>query len=270
MHDIKLNPNLRKLSQYFELTEEQIIKLEADGGVLVELDYQTEESYEKLKVAFTKVCIDYSLSEHFEELFFLVLRKNEQIRDRYDAYWNNYHDDLTTREVAQFLLAYKEADDRTYLSLSLKPSIGSTATIKDTKVVKWICKVIVEQIEQGKDPINVLGEKISYDLFGIDYEPNMPLDLERLKVAANLKPRKPTTRVRRLFVELCLHLQDFLNRHTALIVSEGKLLTDAQANFFFDTLEALGYLKEDKIESDKKDYIWAMFNNAVKYYKSKL
>jgi len=267
MHDIILNPNPRKLAQYFELTEELITKVETEG-VVVELDFQTEETYDKLKVGFSKVCMDHSLSEHFEELFYLLLRKNEQIMVRYEAYCQNYDDDLTTKEVAQFLLAYKEAGDKTYLTLALKPSIGSTATLKDTRVVKWICKVVVEQIEQGLYPISVLGEKISYDLFGSDFQIDTPLDLERLKAAANLKPKKPSTRLKRLYVELCLHLSNYLIEHTTLTMSEGKLLTDAQANFFFDTLVALGYLKEDAIDSDKKDYMWTMFKNYLRYYKT--
>ncbi|WP_113661516.1 hypothetical protein [Pedobacter nanyangensis] len=268
MYDTILTPDFTKLSNYFTLTEQEQIEFNKFGGVPAWLDYQTEDSFKLIEERFKAVCSQYGVEEHFNELFYLLIKKNEDIRVRYDAYWNNYNDNLTTREVAKFLLAYKEADGKTHLSLSIKPNNGATASIKDNQIVRWMCGAIVEKLEKGDYTFDVFGEKLAHDLFGT-IEPNAPLDLQKLRAAASTSPRKPTVRINRLLVELCRYLQDFLIAHTILTMPKEKLLTDAQANFFFDTLEALGYLDNDTIQSDPKDYMWALFNNYVNYYKSR-
>lgn len=269
MYDTILNPDFTKLTSYFNLSEQELDNVNNLGGVTAYLDYQTEDSFKTTEARFKIVCAKYRVEEHFDELFYLLIKKNEDIRARYDAYWNNYNDDLTTKEVAKFLLAYKKADEKTHLSLSIKPSDSETATIKDNQIVRWMCGAIVEKIERGDYPLNLFGEKLAFDLFG-GIEPNLPLDIERLKAAATTSPRKPTVRINRLYVELCRYLQGFLIEHTVLTMPDEKLLTDAQANFFFETLDALGYFDKDTIQSEPKDYMWALFNNYVKYYTSRL
>ncbi len=269
MYDTILKPDFTKLTSYFNLSEKELNNVNRIGGVTAYLDYQTEDSFKTIEARFKIVCANYGVEEHFDELFYLLIKKNEDIRVRYDAYWNNYNDDQTTKEVAKFLLAYKKAGKNTHLSLAIKPNDSDTATIKDNKIARWMCGAIVDKIVCGDYPLNLFGEKLAFDLFG-GIEPNLPLDLGKLKAAASVSPRKPTVRINRLYVELCRYLQGFLIEHTVLTMPEEKLLTDAQANFFFDTLEALGYLDGDTVQSEPKDYLWALFNNYIKHYKSRL
>jgi len=208
MYDTILKPDFTKLNGYFSLSEQELRDINSIGGVTAYLDYQTEDSFKTIEARFKIVCAKYGLEEHFDELFYLLIKKNEDIRVRYDAYWNNYNDDLTTKEVAKFLLAYKKASINTHLSLSIKPNDSDTATLKDNQIVRWMCGAIVEKIERGDYPLDLFGEKLAFDLFG-GIEPNLPLDVERLKAAASMSPRKPTVRINRLYVELCRYLQQF-------------------------------------------------------------
>jgi hypothetical protein len=264
MYQTTIKPNFNKLKTYFpDITAEQILQIAEEGGVSVNLDYMTEESFLRVSEGFKNICNKYKVTEHYDELLYLIMRKNEQIRSRYDAYWQNYEDDQTSKEVAKFLLAFKESKPNHHFQLVAKPITGSVA-IKDSGIAKWMCEQIYNKIEAREYPLGLFGEKLSYDLFGEEGQRGDTLSLERLRATSNLKPRKPTTKVNRLYVEFCIYLQVYLINHTSLTAPPETLLTDVQANFFFDVLELIGYLDRDKVQSEPKDYMHAMFNNSIK------
>lgn len=264
MYSTTLNPNFKKLKGYFSsITDTEINQIEANGGVEIYLEYQTGDSYNRLVEGLKTIVSTYGLEDHYNELLYLILKKNEQIRERYDAYWQNYNDDQTSREVAKFLLAYKESKPNQYFQLVAKPITGSVV-IKDTVVAKWMCEQIYKAIEARDFPLGVFGEKILYDLFGEDFASDEPIAIERLKATAELRPRKPTVKVNKLLVEFCLNIQVYLIYHTELTALPDVLLTDAQANFFFDVLELIGYKDREEVESVPKDYMHSMFNNYAK------
>jgi hypothetical protein len=260
MFSTTILPDFRKLNTFYPyLTEGQITQIEAQGGVPIHLDYMDELKYlrvtEGLKVALDK----YELTDHYAEILYLILKKNEQIRERYDAYWLNYNDDLTSKEVAKFLLAYKTSKPEKPFHLTAK-TVRGNVTIKDSLISRWMAELIYKQIEDDI-PLETFGEKIIYNLFGEDLN-NKTITLERLTVTANLKPKKPTLVINGLFVELCCYLEPYLEAQTHLKNVET-LLTDAKANLFFDILELLGYLQRDKISSEPKDYIRSMFKRHI-------
>lgn len=262
MYSSTILPNFRKLQDYKPLTEEQITAIEGLGGVHLELDYMDEEDYLRVAEGLKAIAIKYGLEDH-TELLYLILKQNEHMRVLYDAYWDNYNDDLTSREVAKILLAYKTSDETQNFHLSIK-TFTDTVTLKDSAIARWIIKQAYEKIESGDYLPELFGTKIVYNLFGEDFGAGQRISVERLKATANLSPRKPTVKLKKLYVEFCLYVQVYLINQTHLTISDNVLLTDAHANFFFDILELIGYLDRDKIESEPKDYIHAMFRNHIR------
>ena len=264
MYDTVLHPDFNKLKGYVpEFTDSDIAQIEKAKGVPVNLDYMTRERFLSVSEGFKTLCSEYGTQDHYTELLYLVLKKNEQIAERYVAYWQNYNDDQTSVEVAKFLLAYKESRPTQHFHLVAKPITGSV-TIKDTAVAKWMCEQIYKAIEERAFPLDIFGEKLVNDLFGDDAHTTAPISLDRLQATAKLNPRKPTVRIKKLYVEFCLYIQVYLINQTTLTAPDNVLLTDAQANFFFDVLELLGYINEDDIQSEPKDYMHAMFKNNIK------
>jgi len=263
MFETTLKPNFRKLTDYFtDLTEAKINEIEASDGVPVILEYMNEDDYYRVSDGLKSLLNKYSIDGHWDEILYLLLQKNEQMRVRYDAYWRNYEDDLTSREVAKFLLAYKTSNPRHDFHLSAKTMTGNL-TIKDSAISRWIAELIYQNIEDQKFPFHLFGEKIIFNLLGEDFTSNPIISMERLQATANLKPQKPTKKIKKLYVELCLYLQVYLINRTERTAPANVLLTDAQANLFFEVLELLGYLDRDKVESEPKDYIHAMFRNNI-------
>ncbi|MEE1884361.1 hypothetical protein [Pedobacter flavus] len=263
MVESTLSPNFRFLTRFVELTETQLLAQEEKGYIPIYLEYLDPSQFESLVKLVTSKFTKLRLTEHIQNLVFLIVKKNEEIGNRHNVYWQNYYDDLTSKEVASFLLAYKSSNHKQLFQLVAKPITGSVA-VKDPRIARWMCETIYEKIENKDFPLGVFGEKIIFDLFGEGWNSTTEISIERLKKTAGLKPRKPTVRVKKLYVELCLYIQQYLNEHKIIPVPEGKFLTDRQANFFFDILETMGYLDRLRIESDPKDYIYAMFKNNIK------
>lgn len=263
MYSSTILPNFRKLQDYFPLTEQQIDAIEELGGVHLELEYMSEGDYVRVSEGLKTLTARYGLQEHYAELVYLILKQNEHMRMLYDAYWNNYNDDLTSKEVAKLMLAFKKSDENQNFHLSIK-TLTDTVTLKDSTIARWMMEEFYNKIEAGEFPLGLFGEKLVYNLFGDEFGTAKQISDERLKATANLSPRKPTVKLKKLYVEFCLYVQVYLINQTHLTISENVLLTDAHANFFFDVLELIGYLNSNKIESEPKDYIHAMFNNYKK------
>lgn len=263
MFDTSIQLNLKQLTSYNLGFDTQDYINNDSTLVALEMDYQTEETYNYVLDAFGQLLEKYNLLQHKNELLYIVMKKNEQIRIRYDAYWENYNDDLTSKEVASFMLSYKESKPNEHLQLAVKPTLSATASIRDTAIAKWMCQVLYDKIETRDFPLGLFGEKMLYNLFGNDFSNTTPIDLNKLRTTATRSIRKPTKELNRLKVELCQFLQPYLNENTVLNLNDGVLLTDAQANFFFDVLEILGYHDRDDFDSEPKDYMHALFRNTL-------
>ncbi|WP_316808093.1 hypothetical protein [Pedobacter agri] len=264
MYTATLFPDFTRLTSYLNDSNSN----NGVQSVNIILEYIGEENFEristKLRVELEKI----HLEEHHNELLYLLLLKNEQIRVRYDAYWQNYNDDLTSKEVAKFLLTFKESKPTEHFQLVAKPSLSSSSAIKDTAIAKWMCEVLYNRIETKEFPLGLFGEKLVYDLFGNDPQSDNPIDIDRLRTIANRSPKLPTVRLKKLYVELCCYLQPYLNEQTHIKVQTGTILSDQQANLFFEILEMIGYIDGGKITSEPKDYMHSMFSKHAKLYNS--
>ena len=264
MYQTTIKPGFNRLKSFFpNITDEQILHVERSNGVPVNLEHMDEAEYLNVSKGLISVLERYNLAEHYNELLYLILSKNEDIAERYLTIWQNYTDDQTSRELAVFLLAYKTSNPKQPFQLTAK-SFTTTASIKSTPVARWMADTIYNAIEKQEFPLDVFGTKVMLDLFGDNPFDVDSISIERLEATTTLNPRKPTVRLRKLYVEFCKYIQLYLINETHLTLPEGMRLTDAHANLFFDLLELLGYYNYDDIESEPKDFMHAMFKNSSK------
>ncbi|MNL21013.1 hypothetical protein D3C87_1422860 [compost metagenome] len=264
MSDFKLDLNFDRLKDYFpNITEEQKARIKQQGGLVpnLEWDYADNAVHYEMFNALLTILKRYDLQEHINELYYAIIILDDNCKVTQEMQEIAYNDSQTTKEVAQFLLTLKTAKENQSFQLVAKSAIN-TAPIKNTEVAKWMCDLIYNAIESKQFPIGLLGEQFLWNVFGTDISNDLTISMERLEVASNLKIRKPSDKS--MLVSFCLQLRAYLNAHTQLSTPSDILITNAQANFFFDVLELYGYLNRNKIESEPKDYIHALLRNHIK------
>jgi hypothetical protein len=264
MFSTKLFPDFNKLKSYFPaITNQMISDIEANVGVPVNLEHYDEYSFIELSNGLKTVLTKYNLDDHYSELLYLVVKKDEEIRITYNSLWQNYNDDKTSKEIAEFLLAYKQSKPNQPFQLTAKAFTGSVS-IKNTHIARWMCEIIYTAIEKQEFPLRLFGAKVLHNLFGSNPFDVNEVSIETLEATAKLTTRKPTVKLKRLYVEFCLYVQLYLINQTHLTLPENVLFTDTHTNLFFDLLELLGYLDRDEIESEPKDYIHTMLRNQIR------
>lgn len=264
MSDFKLDLNFDRLKDFFpNITEEYKARIKANGGLVpnLEWDYADNAVHYEMFDNLLRILNRYGLQEHINELYYTIIILNDECKVLQERQEIAYNDSQTTKEVAQFLLTLKTAKENQSFQLVAK-SATNTAPIKNTEVAKWMCDLIYKAIEEQKFPFPLLGEHFIWNLFGKDFSLDLPISMEKLEAASNLKVKKPSNKNN--LVGICLHLRTYLNTYTHLITPSHVLITNEQANFFFDVLELYGYLNRNKIESEPKDYIHALLRNHLK------
>lgn len=264
MSDFKLDLNFDRLKDFFpNITEEQKSIIKAKGGLVpnLEWDYSDNSQHYEMFDALLTILKRYGLQEHINELYYTIIILNDNCQVLQEGQEIAYNDSQTTKEVAQFLLTLKTAKENQSFQLVAK-SATNTAPIKNTEVAKWMCDLMCTAIAEKRFPIGLLGEQFMLNVFEQDISNDLPISMERLEAAANLKIKKPSNKNH--LVSFCLHLRTYLNTYTDLTTPPDVLMTNAQANFFFDVLELYGYLNRNKIESEPKDYIHALLRNHIK------
>jgi hypothetical protein len=264
MYVANLLPDFTKLKSYFpDLTEEHFNQIKTNNGVDLHLDYLDELSYTNVSGGLKLMCDKYGMQEHYVELLYLIVKKNEEIRIKYVTLWENYNADQTAREVAQLLLAYKESNPNQHFQLAAR-SLTKSISIRNTPIARWMAELIYNAVEKQDFPLELFGHQIMSHLFGDNPFDVDKISMERLKVAAAITCRKPTTKLTKLYVEFCLYIQTYLINQTHLVLPASVMLTDAHANFYFDMLELFNYVSKEKIQSEPKDYIHSMFRNKLR------
>ncbi|MFA4869226.1 MAG: hypothetical protein WC623_13555 [Pedobacter sp.] len=263
MSDFKLDLNFDRLKDYFpNITEEQKARIKQQGGLVpnLEWDYADNAVHFEMFNALLVILKRYHLEDHINELYYTIIILNDNCQVAQEIEDEAYNNSQTTKEVAQFLLTHKTANPNQAFQLVAK-SATNTAPIKNTEVAQWMCELIYAAIESKQFPMYLLGEHFISNVFGTEISNDSPISMERLEVASNLKIKKPSNKS--MLVSFCLQLRTYLNAHTQLSTPSDILITNAQANFFFDVLELYGYLNRNKIESEPKDYIHALLRNHL-------
>lgn len=281
MHEIRIYPDFKKLSDYYPTTDERKIKTAKSQGIKLRLNYSDEENpfvareeyqmdlnlpKEKLINFLENVNVvleTHRLTEHYNEIVLITLMANENLIYDYDLYWDFYEEDLKAKEVAKFLLAYKNADANNPFQLVIREKIGRTiesSAVKDPEIAKWMCELILQAIEKQPFHLGILGERITGHL-GLDGKNR--ISYANLKKTSELSLKTPKVLLQKLMVQLCLELVPYLNNYTHLVTPNKVIMGNRQAEFFFDLLESLQYINSERIDSFPRDYIHAMFKNYV-------
>lgn len=259
---INLSPNFNKLKFYFRDKSQEEITNATNNGVSLQYDFIDEIEFNRISNGLLPIFERYQLTEHYNELLYLILRGMAATDEKYNLLIDIYNEKMKVREVAQFLLTIKELKSNDNLQLVLKPSTSSSAAIKNNAIARWMAELIYEQIEKKNFTMEVFGSQL-YTLFDVggNVDFNAPIDLSKLEALANSRPKNPKPMLKKYNYLSCLSMQPFLDEHTLLKLPDDVKLTDAQANFFFDVLEHIGYINRDNINSEPKDYMHALFAN---------
>lgn len=263
MSDFKVSLNFDRLKSYFpNITDQQKALIIEQGGYTINFESEYhDEVYQELYVGLSEILNRYNLEDHINELYYIIILLDNQYQEIRYSSEVAYNDDKTAKEVAQFLLTFKNAQPKQAFQLVAK-SLTDTGAIKNPDVAKWMCQVIYDALEARNIPFDTFGEQIYLHLFGMNPLDGEPISMERLETASNLSVRKP--KFSNLLFKFCLHLRTYLNDETELKSGDNVLLSDIHANLFFDAFEFLGYLNRNNIQSEPKDYMHTLFRNQLK------
>jgi len=267
MSDYKVNVDFDKLKEYFpNLSPQQKALLKEQGGITLNFEFEMDDAiYEELYQGLLKILTRYELQDHINELYYIVITLDNQYQDIEYLSRERYNDDQTSKEVAQFLLAFKSTKPNQAFQLVAK-SLTETAAIKNPVVAKWMTQLILDAIENKNFPFEVFGERILLHLFGMDFSKEKSISMDRLEATSKMKIKKPTHTD--LLFRFALQLRTYLNEFTDVRTTGSVVLANVHANIFFDIFEMLGYFHRDNIESEPKDYMHALFRNQMKSYSS--
>ncbi|RZJ52441.1 MAG: hypothetical protein EOO44_11800 [Flavobacterium sp.] len=255
----RIFPDFNKLIDYFNYTPEQIEHLNKNG-IVVESEHYNKEYYWYIADEFKKLCLKSSLTEHYDNLLYLVFKFNDHLVGYSELIEQNYEDEKISKEVATFLLAFKTSKPNDDFRISIKSALG-TATIRNNAVSKWMAELIYNAVEQNNIPIGIFGEKIGYDIFGEDFAKGVPLKIERLENASKLKRQKPSVMFDEYLLEFCKYLRIYLESQTHLTRKPNTRLPSLQAEFFFDLFVILGHMTHRKTRRNGIDLVHALFKN---------
>jgi len=290
MHEIKIYPDLNKLTECFTGITEEKVEYIKKNGLRIRLNYSDEENpfthrepyqmdldyidkqdfsaiYNALKFG-EKFKLHKYIVDHTDELLFLTLIYNEQLWLTYNQYCDFYEGDVKAKEIAKFLLSYKTAKPDNPLQLVLRENVGThskpiskSASIKDSEIAEWMFDIIYKAVASAKFPLGVLGEQIlshlKINLNGTTKE----IQLDDLERTANLSLSTPSVRRRNFMVELCYNILPFLREYTIFKNKPNVRLTNDQALFFYDLLSILGHKDVMITRLIDREYLHMIFRN---------
>ncbi|RZK75915.1 MAG: hypothetical protein EOO92_15415 [Pedobacter sp.] len=103
---INLSPDFNKLKYYFRDKTQEEIANATTSGVNLQYDFLDEIEFKRINSGLLPIFERYQLSEHYNELLYLILRAMAATDDKYSLLLDIYNEKMKVREVAQFLLAF--------------------------------------------------------------------------------------------------------------------------------------------------------------------
>ncbi|MBE9584011.1 hypothetical protein IM792_06080 [Mucilaginibacter sp. JRF] len=264
MTNFLVKPDYHLLSKYYRLsTEPDIMQEKYSGGLIVELMMcTTNEQASAIRQGFETIVNKYDLFAHLNNLLYLVFNKINIIDSVLYEYDWAYSYAKRTRELAQYLLAFKESDISRRNGLILKTQT-STAKIEDANLIELIGNSLIKALKTGNVPLSVI-EYNTIDRFFDQDGNDLKLSLTKLRREANTNLESPKKRYNEQLIEFCLYLYPYLTNETSIKPSENTLVSDAQLNFYFDLLCLFEFLSPDNISSEPKDYMRTLLKNKFK------
>lgn len=260
MEEVKIiYPDMKNLKGYFNCSEDVVLKIKAEG-VRLKSDFFDDEFYVTVAEKFEKIAKDYFIYGHYNELLYLICSYNENMVHYEDTLMQNYEDDRKSKEVANFLLAFKRNENVEEIQLAIKDTTG-THSIKDNDISQWMCRLISDAVESGNTPIGIFGETLYYHLYGTEIKFGEKIGIEKLEIASKIKLKTPKVLKQKIIVKFYQYLKPYLEDNTYLITRNKSALTNIQAEFFFDLFNILGLLSTEDAKPTKAKYMRTIIKN---------
>ena len=263
-------PDFTLLSKYygFQTTPEALQKEYVDGYQIQVDWYYTDAMVEDITRRFTDIVNRYELSEHFDNLMFLILSKVQYMENALTTAIEENDNLHRAKELAGLLLSYEAPELKNTPTLTIKGTNGRY-NVKDPVLSKWIGELIVKALVQGPLPLTLFNYAIDY-LFTEGKGEQRRIDISKVKAVHNQKPQKTSSYISqyrtRLKAEFCYYLLPYLNGETSLAKPDGKNFSDKQLNFLYEMMILLDIIKPECFDSsmdyEPKDLIR---NLLIKY-----
>ena len=257
-------PNFQILSKYFKFQYEvELMEKYFSTGYEMVLDHlYTDEAVAEIENGFKNIINKYHLQAHHDNLLFLTLGKVQEHEAVLDEVNFQYAQRKRTKELASLLLTFTENPTKQYDALLLKTFKG-TAKVSDKPTIKWIGETITKAILTGKMPLADYEYRIMNDFFD-ETADGKQLSITKLTIESQRKILSPINRAKSKYADICIYLYSYLVNETNIKPNPDTLFSDAMLNFYFDLLELFGFINDDKISSERKDYIGSLLKNRIK------
>ncbi|RZM24754.1 MAG: hypothetical protein EOO88_21735 [Pedobacter sp.] len=225
-----------------------------------------EETRLAIETGFSNLVKRYDVAEHHNTLLYICLVESNHADIQLQGIHENYKNILRLKELAQLLLLYKPTNRHKPSSIKIA-SLTEAIKVTDSQLISWIGSLIQEAIGDGHFNPTELGEGLFSFSNGVgkNLTDHDILNWSMIEKTADQKIRRPGVRERnKQLSTFLLKVWQFLDNETTLTTCEGVRFTDDQLNFLFELAELLEWLREDKIESDPKDYIYTLLWNRLK------
>lgn len=278
MDHILLKPNLHILSKHYEFsdTPEMWEKIRTEGFMITPNPYYNNKNHlkfggEHLKLIereFKALTEKYDIADHYDNLLFLALSKYISIDETMLYYEEEYMYKKRSKELASLLLALKTTPLKKFDSLQLRTNTD-TIKVTDKHLCEWLGKIILEAVNNGKEPVHLFGLSVDQFIRGSnEITGNKDLNLELLMNTASMKLKAPHIGNKKYVAQLCLYLYPYLINETSIRPNSKVRFSDKQLNFYFDML-TLFEMVSPKENYDAKDYMRTSLKNYMGTNRSK-
>ena len=263
---IQMQPDLELLYNYGYLhcTGEELQHAIYQGrGEVVEtyniFNYETEDAFKR---AFAEIITKYELEIYVYTLGYIALVENDAAYEKWWLVNDDYNSKLRTKQLAQLLTCMHETPDQKLQALKLT-TLTDTVKLTDSNLIRWIGGLIAK----GVSTADFTHEELGQSVYGLIADDNgsihfdEELDYRRISYYAKKRIKKPSLHRNKILYTFLSKVLYFLEHHTHLTTNGNSRYTDSQMNFLFELAKLFGWLNELKIESEPKDYMYALFAN---------
>lgn len=202
--------------------------------------------------------------EDADTLIYLILFLEAATDEIIDHHYQSVEGKKRAKELAKLLIFLKDQQlDQTHLQIK---GAKSSVTLKDGKLVKWLLKLLDENISAGTY-LHDHGID-SYLLLSGYKEPfasklpfiatKVPFNYDYIRKVA-IKPVRAISVLRNREIKRYFRsLHTILTDYTSLKPEEGNAYSNDQMRFLFEVGCLLGYLDRDNMNSPEVDYMYSL------------
>jgi len=249
-HIFQLKPNLDLLEQY---GYEFIPALEVE-------DIYTTESRLELERKFRAVLKKHGIEDHYETLFYISLIGSIDASTKYYYAYDAYLSAKRTKQLAALLNTLKHTDNKRIQKLTLQ-TLSGQEVLDDKILIAWIGEVLsLAMINKGH---STLGDAVFKLIKNPPSATNQSIELnyEAIGKLANARLIKPYKLRTKLISDFLLRIRQYIQEQTAIKKSTDVRFSDSQMKLLYDIGSVLGWINDDAIESEPKDYMYSLLKS---------